>query len=381
MNKNLVFLFLIGSFFYVGFADGEEVGSMLSKEERYYYDNPDAAEARLKRINRRWRREQEALERRRAQGKAFTQETAEAVATGEFSSTAWCEVLNTSFYGSHGVQVQCGEGPEKIGWISNNAQLQKIVLKVRDKDTGQERKVFLRTNPNRPGVGGTKETLTFNQEGSEGNNSLPISLYIPGGCGSSKIFHAVTLGSLKDNDELKEDEECSWLNENDTNWRSAIKGIKENENIVSIRYGLHPDTPVYSDQEGNEQKGEISEFRDLTSFGELRCENVGKNYIIEGNKERGFSLSLMCRYNGGAYFCVGEKAICSNGRGAYFEFPEYGCKGPCPTLEKCIFGEDSFYFNKAYYHFITNDSSNEDVMLLRKTQRKPKPKGSSRGVR
>ena len=388
MNKNLVFLFLIGSFFYVEFADGEDgpgsafgdegrVPPMEERSERMR-EYMKRSEERMRKVEHDFRRHQRQIQRSNQVIEEVRRWKKERMATNLRNSTvdspAWCEVLNTSFYGSHGVQVQCGEGPEKIGWISNNAQLEKIALKVRDKDTGWERTVFRRTDPDRPGVGGTKETLSFNQEGSDGNNffSQPVSLYIPGGCGSSKIFHTLTLGVLKDNDELKEDEECSWLNESDTNWRSAIKGIKENENIVSIRYALHPDTPVYSDKEGNKQKGKISDFNVSTSVDELHCEAIGNTYVLA---QKGIEGIPFC----GPRMCLGENAICSSNGREYFEFPEYGCTidsgAKCPTPKECIFGEGSFYFNESYKSLHYNDARTDAPLFFNRSRR------NSRGVR
>ena len=270
---------------------------------------------------------------------------------------ALCEVLQTSFFGSAPVQVQCGEGPEGVGWISNNAKIHKIALKLRDRDTYRERILFQSTRMG-PNTGGELEYAGENKfkrlmgyidnyyiGGRE--DPMSIGLFIPGGCGSNKIFNALTFDLFKDDKEFfTEDEECAWLNARDTNWRTAVPGIEENEDILYVRYALEPSTTVYYDKDGEEEKGFLSTFYVQSSRDDFYCESLEDPLVLSFNNNR-------CDTKKTIPMCIGRSAWCSapNAR-EHFEFLKYGCKaladGSCPSVTDCIFGKDSFYSSKEY---------------------------------
>ena len=265
----------------------------------------------------------------------------------------WCEVLQTSFFGSAPVQVQCGEDPEAVGWISNNAKIHKIILKLRDRDTGQERMLSRKTQMGPDG--GTIEVFGVNiweplwkfEKDSYRGRPLPIGLFIPGGCGSNKIFNALTFDLFKNNKRfLTADEECSWLNENNTNWRSVVTGIGRNEDVLYIRYALKPGTRVYYDKAGKERKGTLSTFYVQSSRSDFYCES------FEGSPLLLFSNNTKCDSNKTVPICIGRSAWCSSPSREFFEFLKYGCKaledGSCPSIVDCIFGRDSFYSSHRY---------------------------------
>ena len=299
---------------------------------------------------------------------------------------ALCEVLQTSFFGSAPVQVQCGEGPEGLGWISNDAKIQKIALRLRDQETGQERMLFqsTRTGPNK---GGTGEGLFINAtnwrwrngERVHENKPMSIGLLIPGGCGSNKIFNTLTFDLFRDDKKfLEDDEECSWLNENDSNWRTAVSGIGENEDVLYIRYALEPSTPVYYDKDGKEEKGFLSTFYVQSSRDDFYCESLEDPLFLFFNSNR-------CETKKTVPMCIGRSAWCSapNAR-EHFEFLKYGCKalpdGSCPSITDCILGEDSFYSHKEYVDQVAGISTGVKKYFYN-FDKESKPSQSGSGLR
>ncbi len=304
---------------------------------------------------------------------------------------AHCEVLSTSFFGEASVQVHCGEGPEGVGWISSSTPVRKVIMKIRDRKTGRERMTSLKTRAGEEG--GWYESVGENRKTKEINNSvvrrlrsynkggsLPISLYIPGGCGSNKIFHAVTFDFFKDPNDVeffKEDEECSWLNENDTNWREGVKGIGKNEDIVFVRYVLPPSTKVYYDKSGEKLKGDISTFNVQTEYDELHCEELGDTFVLRDYKGNVCSNVQMC---------FGNEAWCSApNKREHFQFFNYGCKaledGTCPPPTDCIFGENSFYANKYYAEYMESFGKSKFYDFENAGSSSSRSKPRSKGVR
>ena len=298
-------------------------------------------------------------------------------ATEELS---YCEVLSTSFSGSTSVQVHCGEGPEGVGWISNSTPVRKVIMKLRDQETGRERMISLEPRAGREGdwyeIAAKNYILSKAGRGGIKGGSLPIGLYIPGGCGSSKIsqaLHNLTFNFFKDDNDtefFKEDEECSWLNENDTNWREGVRDIEENEEVVFVRYALPPSTKVYYDnyedvhlhdprlknnKSNRKFKGEISTFNVQTKYSDLHCEGLGDTFVLNSK-----NVGRKCTH---VQMCFGEEAWCSapNNR-EHFKFLNYGCKaledGFCPSPTDCIFGENSFYASYDYAKFMESQGGN-----------------------
>ena len=265
---------------------------------------------------------------------------------------ALCEVLQTSFFGSAPVQVQCGEGPEGVGWISNNARIQQIALKLRDRDTGQERMLFHDTRADAQTGGFHKTFVNYSKD-----YYLPIGLFIPRGCNSNRInilppsvlefLERFRIEFELDYKKfLQEDRECALLNENDTNWRSGVPGIRENEDILHVQYALQPSTSIYYDKEGKERKGFLSTFYVQSSRDDFYCESLEDPFVLSPTNTR-------CDSKKTVPICIGKFAWCSSSNAReHFEFLKYGCKAledrSCPSLTDCILGEDSFYSSEEY---------------------------------
>ena len=171
-----------------------------------------------------------------------------------------------------------------------------------------------------------------------------------------KIFHSVTFDVFKDEksdtDFFKTDEECAWLNSNDTNWRKAVEEIKEDEEVVFVRYGITPNAEVYYDKNGEQFKGRISTFYKQASHDDLHCEALKEPFVLKSPD----NVSVECRSQPSSelvQMCFGELAWCSSlSNREHFEFVDYGCKaledGTCPSVKDCIFGENSFYASTDY---------------------------------
>ena len=144
---------------------------------------------------------------------------------------------------------------------------------------------------------------------------------------------------------MTEDEECSWLNVNDTNWRTAVPGIRQNEDVLHIRYEIEPDTRVYHTKDGG-RKGLLSTFYVQSSRDSFHCESLEDPIVLSPTNNR-------CDPKKTVPMCMGNHAWCSSGNAReHFEFLKYGCKaladGSCPSITDCIFGNDSFYSIKGY---------------------------------
>ena len=331
---------------------------------------------------------------------------------------ALCEILQTSFSGSKPVRVQCGEGPEGIGWISNDARIDRVVVKLRDRETGQERELFHSTLGG-PNKGGFYEHFEKNLRGdgiySSGrmsNKPLPIGLFIPGGCDDShsSMLEILTRFRREPDDKrfFQEHRECTLFNEKEWiwrsvvpvrggrdvlyGWRSGVPGIGENEDILHVQYALQPSTPIYYDREGNVRKGILSTFYFQSSYDDIHCESLKDPFVLnypsrylkaivhgEG-RAKGSIQSRRCY----AFdkekipLCLGNSALCSTpNSGEHFEFLKYGCKalpsGSCPPIADCILGEDSFYSSTDYTHLIREMSAEvqrpfNDLYQQRKTK-------------
>ena len=330
---------------------------------------------------------------------------------------ALCEILQTSFYGSKPVQVQCGEGPEGIGWISNDARIERIVLKLRDRETGQERELFHSALGGRYKGGffyeyqkwlydeGVRTGLRKNYSKGYGplyggmpNKPLPIGLFIPGGCDDShsSISNILPSDFRKFLDRFRivrkpdykrffqEHRECILFNEKEWiwrsvvpvrggrdvlyGWRSAVPGIRANEDILHVQYALQPSTPIYYDKEGKEQKGTLLEFYVQSSRDDFYCESLEDPFVLNYPSKylrSGYELESTSCDTGNREkitLCLGSSALCSTpNSGEHFEFLKYGCKalpnGSCPPIADCILGEDSFYSSTDYTHLIKEFST------------------------
>lgn len=271
-----------------------------------------------------------------------------------------CKVLGATLIGTHGIKVQCGATETYSGFVDANTRIERISLLVKDQKTDKERRIFHTINLNRDG--GLWERLGHNRYGEKyytGKKGLPLALYVPGGCGSRNLTlwagggmkkdrNGVKMG-LRNFNELKKNDECSWLG-GDTAWRYAVPGIKKHEDVLSVTYELPSDAIFYHDKWGNRKKGSIATYSTQSDLSDFSCETLSPDPILVGIKDaRGKNT---CSRNKRDLLCVYTKgALCSGPYGLeHVGFPKVVCSAEkdknCPDITDCVFGDNGMYYNK-----------------------------------